>query len=95
MDNNNEKSPELNLHLDLKDVGGVMSLLKYKEATASSADEKERSEATTWLREYNLDDIRATFAVRNYIVVKAVKAELAEKLEANGFPHAAEYVRNN
>ena len=28
-------------------------------------------------------------------VVKAVKAEMAEKLEANGFPHAAEYVRNN
>jgi hypothetical protein len=28
-------------------------------------------------------------------VVRAVKAELAEKLEANGFPHAAEYVRNN
>ena len=28
-------------------------------------------------------------------VVKAVKAEMAEKLEANGFPHAAEYVNNN
>jgi hypothetical protein len=28
-------------------------------------------------------------------VVKAVKADLAVKLEANGFPHAAEYVRNN
>ena len=28
-------------------------------------------------------------------VVKAVKVDLAEKLEANGFPHAAEYVRNN
>ena len=28
-------------------------------------------------------------------VVKAVKAELAEKLEANGFPHASEYVKNN
>ena len=28
-------------------------------------------------------------------VVKAVKAEMAEKLEANGFPHAAEYVKNN
>jgi hypothetical protein len=27
--------------------------------------------------------------------IKAVKADLAEKLEANGFPHAAEYVRNN
>ena len=28
-------------------------------------------------------------------VVKAVKEDLAVKLEANGFPHAAEYVRNN
>jgi hypothetical protein len=28
-------------------------------------------------------------------VVKAVKAELVEKLEANGFPHAAEFVKNN
>ena len=26
-------------------------------------------------------------------VVKAVKEDIAEKLEANGFPHAAEYVR--
>ena len=50
-----------------EDAGGAMSLLKYKEATASGADEKVRNEATTWLREYNLDDIRATFAVRNYI----------------------------
>jgi hypothetical protein len=28
-------------------------------------------------------------------VVKAVKADLAEKLEAAGFPHAAEFVKNN
>jgi len=28
-------------------------------------------------------------------VVRAVKAEIAEKLEANGFPHASEYVKNN
>ena len=28
-------------------------------------------------------------------VVKAVKAEMAEKLEANGFPHASEFVKNN
>jgi CDGSH-type Zn-finger protein len=28
-------------------------------------------------------------------VVKAVKADLAEKLEANSFPHAAEFVKNN
>ena len=50
-----------------EDAGGAMSLLKYKEATARGADEKVRNEATTWLREYNLDDIRATFAVRKYI----------------------------
>ena len=28
-------------------------------------------------------------------IVQAVKADIAEKLEANGFPHASEYVRNN
>ena len=28
-------------------------------------------------------------------VVAAVKADLAVKLEENGFPHAAEYVREN
>ena len=28
-------------------------------------------------------------------VVKAVKEDMAEKLAANGFPHAAEYVKNN
>ena len=44
-----------------------MSLLKYKAATANDVDEKTRKEAIEWLREYNLDDIRATFAVREYI----------------------------
>ena len=28
-------------------------------------------------------------------VVQAVKADLAEKLEGNGFPHAAEFIKNN
>lgn len=28
-------------------------------------------------------------------VVKAVKENMAEKLAANGFPHASEYVKNN
>jgi predicted RecB family nuclease len=44
-----------------------MSLLKYKAATANDVDEKAKNEAIQWLREYNLDDIRATFAVREYI----------------------------
>jgi predicted RecB family nuclease len=50
-----------------QDAGGAMSLLKYKAATANDADEKTRNEAIEWLREYNLDDIRATFAVRAYL----------------------------
>jgi predicted RecB family nuclease len=50
-----------------KDAGGAMSLLKYKAATANDADDSVRKEAILWLREYNLDDVRATFAVRNYI----------------------------
>jgi hypothetical protein len=28
-------------------------------------------------------------------VVRAVKEDIAKKLEENGFPHAAEYVKNN
>jgi predicted RecB family nuclease len=50
-----------------QDAGGAMSLLKYKAATANDVDEKTRNEAIEWLREYNLDDIRATFAVRAYL----------------------------
>ena len=50
-----------------EDAGGAMSLLKYKAATATDVDEKTKIEAVEWLREYNLDDIRATFAVRGYI----------------------------
>lgn len=50
-----------------EDAGGAMSLLKYKAATAPDGDAASRKEATDWLRAYNLDDIRATFAVRAYI----------------------------
>jgi predicted RecB family nuclease len=48
-----------------EDAGGAMSLLKYKAATASDVDQSRKKEAIEWLREYNLDDIRATFAVRD------------------------------
>ena len=50
-----------------KDAGGAMSLLKYKAATANDVEDSVRQEAILWLRDYNLDDVRATFAVRNYI----------------------------
>ena len=50
-----------------KDAGGAMSLLKYKAATANDVEDSVRQEAILWLRDYNLDDVRATIAVRNYI----------------------------
>ena len=50
-----------------EDAGGAMSLLKYKSATAHEVDPASRKEAIEWLREYNLDDIRATFAFRAFI----------------------------
>jgi predicted RecB family nuclease len=50
-----------------EDAGGAMSLLKYKAATAVDVDDSTKREAIDWLREYNLDDIRATFAVRDYV----------------------------
>jgi predicted RecB family nuclease len=50
-----------------EDAGGAMSLLKYKAATGNEVADAVKKEAINWLREYNLDDIRATFAVRAFI----------------------------
>jgi predicted RecB family nuclease len=49
------------------DPGGANSLLKYKVAIDKQATQGERDEAIAWLRSYNEDDVRATFAVRNYL----------------------------
>ena len=51
----------------VEDAGGEMSLLKYKAATSDNADDAIKNEAIDWLYKYNLDDIRATFAVRDFI----------------------------
>jgi predicted RecB family nuclease len=52
-----------NWHAD--DAGGANSLLKYKEATGS--DELKAVEAQNWLRNYNIDDVKATMALRNWL----------------------------
>jgi|GEM_PF-1485204 len=51
----------------VSDPGGALSLLKYKEAIDQSVTEVERKMARDWLISYNLDDVRATMAVRNYL----------------------------
>lgn len=60
-------APVAGFHWKAEEAGGAMSLLKYKIATADNSEADIKKEAIDWLREYNLDDIRATFAVRNYI----------------------------
>ena len=44
-----------------------MSLIKYKTAINPESEKATREEVIDWLYRYNLDDVRATFAVREYI----------------------------
>jgi predicted RecB family nuclease len=48
-------------------AGGANSLFKYKDAINETLDQSVRDEAIEWLDAYNRDDVRATFAVRNYL----------------------------
>ena len=48
-----------------EDAGGANSLLKYKEAV--SGNEPMASDAQAWLRKYNIDDVKATMALRNWL----------------------------
>lgn len=48
-------------------AGGASSLFKYRTAIDESLDQSVRDEAINWLEAYNRDDVKATFAVRNYI----------------------------
>lgn len=59
-------APMAGFNWEAEDAGGAESLVKYRVAI-SGETEDERQEAIEWLRRYNLDDIRATFAVRDYL----------------------------
>ena len=60
-------APEAGFKWNVKDPGGAGSLLKYRDAIDQSLSDLERQEAMDWLDSYNRDDVRATFAVREYI----------------------------
>lgn len=60
-------APLAGFEWDVDKAGGANSLLKFRTATDSAADLNARDEAIAWLDSYNRDDVRATFAVRNYI----------------------------
>ena len=48
-------------------AGGANSLFKYRDAINEKLDQSARDGAISWLDAYNRDDVRATFAVREYI----------------------------
>lgn len=52
---------------EVKDAGGGNSIVYYQKATSSMKSEEEKQTAIKWLREYNRDDVKATFAVREYL----------------------------
>lgn len=52
---------------EVDDPGGAESLLKYREAIDESLSQAEREANQEWLRSYNIDDVKATFAVREYL----------------------------
>lgn len=60
-------APLAGFEWDVDKAGGANSLLKFRIATDPSTSDESRTEAIDWLDSYNRDDVRATFAVRNYI----------------------------
>jgi len=48
-------------------AGGAASLLKYKEATNPATPELLQLEARDWLIRYNRDDVKATYAAREFL----------------------------
>lgn len=60
-------APLAGFNWEVSDPGGAESLLKYREAIDENLSEEEREDAQEWLRSYNIDDVKATFAVREYL----------------------------
>jgi predicted RecB family nuclease len=60
-------APKAGFNWVVQDPGGALSLLKYKDAVDPNKSKAEQQESIDWLYSYNLDDVRATFAVRDYL----------------------------
>jgi predicted RecB family nuclease len=60
-------APLVNFEWSVDKAGGANSLLKYRDAINPNLDQNLRDDAIAWLDSYNRDDVRATFAVRDYI----------------------------
>jgi predicted RecB family nuclease len=60
-------APLAGFEWEVKDAGGGNSIVYYQTATSPTKSEGEKAIAIKWLREYNRDDVKATFAARAYL----------------------------
>jgi predicted RecB family nuclease len=60
-------APKADFKWRVDDAGGGNSIVYYQKASSPTSIESEQKEAVAWLRSYNEDDVRATFAVRSYL----------------------------
>ena len=60
-------APRAGFNWKASDAGGGNSIVMYQIATSPKSSDQEKEGAISWLREYNRDDIKATFAVRKYL----------------------------
>ena len=60
-------APLAGFEWQVSDPGGAESLLKYRESIDEELSPAERDAKREWLRSYNIDDVKSTFAVREYL----------------------------
>lgn len=60
-------APLADFQWQVSDPGGAESLLKYRESIDEGISPAERAANQEWLRSYNIDDVKSTFAVREYL----------------------------
>jgi predicted RecB family nuclease len=60
-------APLAGFNWEVDSAGGDNSIVMYEKAISPGSNEQEKSAAIKWLRDYNRDDVKATFAVREYL----------------------------
>lgn len=60
-------APFVGFEWEVAEAGGANSMIMYQTAISPTTTAAGKADAIEWLRRYNRDDIRATFAVRDYL----------------------------
>ena len=60
-------APLAGFNWEVSDAGGDNSMIIYQRAISPESNDHVKADAIKWLREYNRDDVKATFAVREYL----------------------------